>query len=368
MSFNVLKINRDNLRNNINIIRNISKGAKVCIPVKANAYGHGLELVVEHTKDLVDYFAVACISEAQRVFNIVPDKDILVFGAIERSNILDVFHNDFIISIQSLDDILYLEECSKVYLKKVRAHININTGMNRMGVNFNAYEDIITAAYNSKYVDLLGVYSHFACADNKDHPANKKQITRFKEIMSFAKSLDENIICHLANSYGLIGQKNIEFDMVRTGILTYGHLPYFYVDREVREIKPIARLVSKIVKIFTLDEDDGVGYSLVYRGAQNEQIATLPIGYGDGFFRALGDRGMVCIDGNLYPIVGRISMDALAISLGQNSNGIKIGDEVELISDAPKKRNSAFFIAQLVNTIEYDVTSVLNERIDRVVV
>ena len=361
---NVLEINVQILRNNIKLIKKYVGNVRICFPVKANAYGHGLELIVQHSHDLVDFFAVANILEAFRVLDVV-EKSVMIFGVIEYNYIDRILSKNIRVSIQDYNDIEKLEKFAKYYNKKPFVHVNINTGMNRMGVDYNDACRTIQKAYESDWLILEGVYSHLACADNRDHPTNIKQKNRFDSIVEFTKELSQDIICHLSNSYGFLGQKGICYDMVRPGILSYGFLPEFYVDRVIREIKPIARLISEVVKIITLQEGEGVGYSLIYRGYEGEQLAVIPIGYGDGFPRELGDRGFVSINGVMYPMAGRMSMDGLTVSLGHNEHNVKVGDVVELISDIPRNRNSAFLIAKQTNTIEYDIMSTLNDRVIR---
>ncbi|MBK2106956.1 alanine racemase [Francisella philomiragia] len=364
---NILEISKQTLRNNIKIIREYVGNAKICFPVKANAYGHGIEEIVENTHDLVDFFAVANSLEAFRV-TAITKKPVLVFGVIYYEYLERMVSENIRVSIQDYDDIEKLEQIAKELNKKIYVHINVNTGMNRMGVCYNDVCRTIKRAYNSKWIILEGVYSHLACADNRDHPTNAKQKKRFSEIVEYAKELSQDIICHLSNSYGFLGDKEICYDMVRPGILIYGFLPEFYVERSIREIKPIARLLSKVVKIIELEEGDGVGYSMIYRGFDGEKVAVIPIGYGDGFPRELGDRGFVNIDNVMYPMAGRMSMDGLTVSLGHNEHNVKVGDVVELISDIPRNRNSAFLMAKQVNTIEYDIMSTLNDRIIREVI
>lgn len=365
MNANILEINIKALRKNISIIKAYTQ-TKFCFPVKANAYGHGLDIIVKNSYDLVDYFAVACLSEAIQVYSACHEKPILVFGRVEYDDISKVLDCDFIYSIHSIEDIRSLSKIAKESSIKVKVHININTGMNRMGVGFDSYKEVIDKAYNSQHIELLGVYSHFACADDKNHPFNLQQNQKFKEVVAYIKSIKENVICHLANSYGLVGQADVCYDMVRPGILSYGFLPEFEVDDMVKEIQPIARLTSEIIKIISLNDGDSVGYSLLHKGFEGEYIATIPIGYGDGFFRALGGKGFVTIDEDIYPIVGKMSMDAMAISLGSNHKSLRVGNQVEIISNNPSLPNSAKSIAKLLNTIEYDVAATLNERIVRI--
>ncbi|API86526.1 alanine racemase [Francisella uliginis] len=364
MDVNFLELDIATLRNNISIIRAYTQ-TKLCLPVKANAYGHDLQLVVKNTQNIVDFYATACASEALGVYEVSANKPILIFGVIEDCYLKELIDREIRISVHRFKDIDKIEHYAKQSAKKAKVHIFINTGMNMLGINCEHVADIVERVQASKYIDLEGVYSHLACADEKDNPYNQIQIEKFIEIHEFVKSVNSKIICHLANSYGCIGQADIGFDMVRPGILSYGFLPEFRVDEKLKAIQPVAKLVTQIVKLIKLDEMFEVGYSISYRGRKGEYIAILPVGYGDGFPRELGNKGVVYAQGESYPIVGRINMDALAISLGNNALDIKVGDQVELISNKPERKNSAKAVAKKLQTIEYDIITTLNQRIIR---
>jgi alanine racemase len=367
MSSNYLKICSDTLQNNLNIIRTEANGAKVCLPVKANAYGHGIEQIVSIAKDHVDYFAVANLDEALLVNHFCDYKPVLIFGAIDFDNLHKACAH-FHFSIQEQSDVQRLNDVCDNRSKKIKVHININTGMNRMGIDFNCFENVISEVVNSKNIDIIGVYSHFACADDLHNPQNTIQSDRFAIIHDFVSKLDGDIICHLSNSYGFVGQSNSTYDMVRVGILSYGYLPSFAVNETVSKIMPIASLTTQISKTMVLKSDfTGVGYSHRYYGVTDEHIAILPIGYGDGFFRSLGGKSHVIIAGSNYPIVGSISMDALAISLGSDDN-IKLGDEAIVISSNPADANSARSLARIINTIEYEIITNISSRVFRKIV
>ncbi|MED7788296.1 alanine racemase [Francisella sp. 19X1-34] len=361
---NFLELDIATLRNNISIIKKYTQ-TKLCLPVKANAYGHDLNIVVKNTKDLVDFYATACASEALEVYKGCSVTPILIFGVIETYYLKELINKQIRLSIHRFRDIQDIEHYAKQSGKKAKVHIFANTGMNMLGINSEHIADIVEKVQRSKYIDLEGIYSHLACADEKDNSFNQVQITRFRYIQQFAKSINNQIICHLANSYGCIGQDNISFDMVRPGILSYGFLPDFSVSKHLEAIKPVASLVTQIVKLITLDKIFEVGYSISYVGKKGEYIAILPVGYGDGFSRALGNNGFVYIKDKYYPIIGRVNMDALAISLGSNDQKFKVGDRVELISNKPERLNSAKAIAKSLQTIEYDIIATLNQRIIR---
>ncbi|MCL4126096.1 UNVERIFIED_CONTAM: hypothetical protein GTU68_062627, partial [Idotea baltica] len=362
---NILKVNKVAIRKNISIIKNIAGGAKVCFPVKANAYGHEISVIVPMTTDLIDFYAVANIDEAVETTKYT-NKPILVFGYINFEQINEVIGYDLRVSAQDVSDLMRLEKVVRKSDIKIKVHIAVNTGMNRMGMTCTEAKEAIDFAYKSKSIVLEGVYSHLACADQKDHRSNRNQIDRFEEISHYAKSVNGNILCHLANSYGLLGGYDITYDMVRPGIAIYGYLPRFEVCDEAKGIRPVVTLISRVAKIIVLGEtSSGVGYSLTYKGETSERIATIPIGYGDGIPRNYGNEvGCVTISGKYYPIVGRISMDALAVSLTKDCT-VKVNDKVEIISDKPSHKNSVKSIAEKLDTIEYDVVTSLNKRLIR---
>jgi len=364
MDTNILEINSKILRNNISIIKEYTK-TKFCLPVKANAYGHGLEIIVKNTNDIVDFYAVACATEALEVCKYSFEVPVLVFGVVEATYVSELIKRDVRFSIHSMADIEKLEYYAQKNNKKVKVHIFVNTGMNMLGVDYKDACNVITQFYKSVYIELEGVYSHLACADDKENTFNQLQIERFLKVANFAKAKKETVMCHLANSYASIGQADISLDMVRPGILSYGFLPEFEIDESLKQIKPIAKLETRIIRIITLKDMLEVGYSISYYGEADEQIAILPIGYGDGFPRELGNAGCVYIDGNKYQIIGRINMDALAVSLGNNDYNINVGEQAELISNNPNKHNSTKNIAKMLGTIEYDVVSTLNSRVMR---
>jgi alanine racemase len=368
---NILKISSKTLRNNIAIIKQYTK-TKFCLPVKANAYGHGLELIVRNTNDIVDFYAVACATEALEVCKYSFEVPVLIFGVVEATYVSELIKRDVRFSIHSVTDIEKLEYYAQKNNKKIKAHIFVNTGMNMLGVDYTNAKESIDSVLSSKYIELEGVYSHLACADDKYNTFNDLQIERFLKVVDLVKSKKETVICHLANSYASIGRGDTSLDMIRPGILSYGFLPEFKVNESLKKIQPIAKLNTQVIRIITLKDMQEVGYSISYSGEVDEQIAILPIGYGDGFPRLLGNKGCVYIDSVgkdiSYPIIGRINMDALAVSLGQNNTGIKVGDVVTVISDNPTKQNSAKNIAKTLGTIEYDIITTLSKRIVRKVI
>lgn len=364
MDINFLELNISALRNNISIIKQYTQ-TKFCLPVKANAYGHGLQNIVKNTRDIVDFYATACAAEALKVYKNSFEVPILVFGVVESDYIEQLIRKDIRISVHNLEDIIKIENHAKHCSRKAKVHVFVNTGMNMLGVDYEQAKEAIKRIRESRFIVLEGVYSHLACADEQDHTFNRLQIQRFQKLRDFVNNLDYKVICHLANSYGCIGQENIAFDMVRPGILSYGFLPYFEVGQSLQKIQPIAKLTSQVIKIIRLDNMPEVGYSISYIGEKGEYIAIAPVGYGDGFPRELGNSGVIYIKNKKYPIVGRVNMDALAISLGDNVNNIKEGNIVELISDVSSKPNSAKNIAKKLDTIEYDIIATLNGRVIR---
>ena len=364
MDKNIFEIDIKALRDNICILKNYTN-TKLCLPIKANAYGHGLDVVVRYTHDIVDFYATSSAREALSVFKYSLNIPVLILGFVEDTYIKELVEKDVRFTIHSLFDIDKFESYAKEFSKNIKVHLFINTGMNISGVDYTKAKDAINRINNSKYINLEGVYSHLACADEKDHPFNKFQIDKFQSIVDYVKNIDIDIICHLANSYGSIGQKNISYDMIRPGILSYGFLPKFSIVESLKEIKPIGKLLAPIVKIIKLSDFTKVGYAITYEGELDEQIAILPIGYGDGIFRKMGNHGYVYIGDNPYKIVGRVNMDALSVSLGDNQYSVKVGDQAELISNLPNRKNSVKNIAKFLDTIEYEIITSINKRVMR---
>lgn len=365
MHFTQIIIDSKQLINNVKTIRNrIGYKCKYCLPLKANAYGHGLLGVANIVEKYVDYFAVGCLDEGIALRQNGIKLPILVFGGFFDQQILELVSNDLEVTITSLEDAISLFKFCTLNSLTCKVHIKINTGMNRGGVFHHQAKEVIEYILNNPIINLVGIYSHFISSDAPVKDVGNRQISLFAEISDYAKSLKPELICHMANSGGVVFYPESYFDMVRPGILTYGHTTY--PDRAFRiiSVKPCFQLVSKVMHITKLPKGSGVSYDHNYKTSDNENIATIPIGYGDGWRRSLFNKKQELIIRNKkYLIVGNICMDML---MARVDDDVRVGDEVLLIGFAENESVTVREISEQLGTIDAEVMAGFTSRIPRI--
>lgn len=356
---------------NLKIIRNhletLNNNSLFCLPVKANAYGHDLVNIAKISEEYVDYFGVSCLSEGITLRNNNITKPILVFGAFSYEQIEDLVNYNLDITISSI----YKMELVREYLIKknltARVHIKIDTGMNRIGVRPENAIHLIEKVLENNSFNLIGIYSHLACADDpSQNQITQNQIDSFKKIIDYTKEKKPNVICHIANSGGLLNFPESYFDMIRPGILSYGYYPNGNnIPQTLQNIKPCFTLKSKIVYFKVVTKNQGISYNHTYITKEQTRIVTLPIGYGDGYKRALSNKGQVIINGKKHSIAGIICMDMLMVDIGNNGEAF-IDDEVILIGSQQHQTITLEEVANLCNTITYEILVSFTDRIPRI--
>lgn len=359
-------INKQQFIENLTIIRNkIGSQTKLCLPVKANAYGHGLVTTAKIAESHVDYLAVACLDEGVSLVKNGIKKPILVFGAFDDAQIPDLISNKLEVTVTSIEKAKQLAAycCTIEIICKV--HVKADTGMHRIGALDNEIYDLINYVANNPVLEFVGVYSHLASSDSPHRELTDQQIAKFKQIADYAKSLKSNIICHLANSGGVIYYPESYFDMVRPGIVSYGYPAHPETAQALLPVKPCLKLVSRVMQVKQLAPNTGISYGHRYVTTESEYIATVAIGYGDGFRRSLSNKNQqVLINGKKYPIVGNICMDMLMVSLGKDSS-THVGDEVVVIGMQNKQHIDIREISDKLDTIDYEVLVGFTDRIPR---
>lgn len=251
--------------------------------------------------------------------------------------------------------------------KRAKVHIKIDTGMGRLGFRCNdeAIEKI-KMIKSMEYIDIEGIYSHFAVADEKDKTYSYMQIEKFKNIVE--KLEKEGIIIktkHMANSAGIIDLEESYFDAVRPGIMLYGYYPSEEVNKEKVDLKIVMSLKSKVAMVKKVDKGTSISYGRKYIAKDERIIATLPFGYADGFTRMMSGNAKVLINGQDAEIVGRICMDQCMADI-THINDVKIGDEVVVLGEVGDKKITADDIASRLNTISYEVLCMVSKRVPRV--
>ncbi|NOV00258.1 alanine racemase [Paenibacillus planticolens] len=364
-----VEISLDALRSNIEGFQKIlPAGMKQMAVVKADAYGHGaVEVSKEALAAGVDYLGVAFFDEALELRNAGITAPILVLGytppeGVERARELDVT-----IAVYSHDVLKELQ--AQRHKKKLKIHIKLDTGMGRLGLHTEADAiPFIEQALTLPNVEVEGLFTHYANADEVDKSYTLEQYRRFERIVSYFT--DKGVAfpyIHAGNSAAAIDLPGLTYSMVRLGISMYGLYPSEDVDQTKIKLKPVLSLKTGIVHLKTLPPDSGVSYGTIYHTKGEEQIGTLPIGYADGFSRMLSGKAEVLVRGKRVPVVGRICMDQCMINVSDVTD-VQALDEVVLIGEQDGERITAEDIADQLGTVNYEVICMISHRVARVYV
>ena len=359
------EINLDNIKFNLNNIKKLlKKDTKVCGIVKANAYGHGSVMVAKLLeKENVDYLGVARLEEAIELRQNNIKLPILCLGYIPEESLDIAIKNNITLTVFSLEMANKINNLASRIKQKVLVHIKIDTGMTRIGfqVNESTIEEI-SKINELEFIELQGIYTHFATADEKSKEFTNIQVDRFKFIIESLKNKGIIIpIKHISNSAAIIDFDDLDFDMVRCGIILYGHYPSEEVKKSNINLRPAMTLKTKISHIKDVESNTGISYGLKYKTNHNEKIITIPIGYADGFTR-MQNNPKVYVKGKAFNVVGRICMDQCMVKIDEDID-IKVGDEVIIFGEDNKNIE---LIANDLGTINYEVLCMISRRVDRV--
>jgi alanine racemase len=357
-------VDLDVLGGNLRAIR-AHVGVPVMAIVKANAYGHGLVPVAHHLQAQgVEQLGVAFVEEGMALRRAGITVPILVLGGILGRQVAQLIQHDLEITVSSLDKLRKVEAAAERLGRKAVIHLKIDTGMERIGVHSYSCAAMIEAAVASQWCEVKGVYSHLACADDPTSPMTAQQLERFLEACAHFERIGAPMpIRHLANSGGVLHYPQTWLDMVRPGIMLYGVLPDPAAHRTV-DVKPALSLISQVVYFKTVLAGHPVGYGATWAPQQDTHVVTVPIGYGDGYPRALSNCGEVLIRGQRRPIVGRLCMDQFMVDLGPDGSAY-VEDDVVLIGAQGGETISVEDVAQRAGTIGYEILTRLNERVPR---
>ena len=359
------EINLDNIKYNLrNIKKILNEDTKICGVVKANAYGHGAVEVAKILElEKVDYLAVARLEEAIELKENNIKLPILCLGFIPEEGLEIAIRHNIILTVFSLDMAQRINVISQRIKQSAFVHIKIDTGMTRIGFQPNeSTAEAISKIYGLEYVNIEGIYTHFAAADEEDKTFTNTQADRFKFVVERLEDKGINIpIKHVSNSAATMDCSDLRFNMVRCGIILYGHYPSEEVNKENLSLKPAMTLKTSISHIKDVETGVGISYGLKYRTECTEKIVTIPIGYADGFTR-MQKKPTVYIKGKAFDVIGRICMDQCMVKIDENID-IKVGDEVIIFGDGGKNVEE---IAMDLETINYEVLCMVSRRVDRV--
>jgi len=361
------RIFRDAIAENFAEFKQLAPQSRMMAVVKADAYGHGLLHCARLFSDLhTDYFGVGFVEEGIALRRAGIREPILALGGIVGSQIDLFLEYDVDLTASSVFKLEAMNREALAAGKTARVHLKIDTGMNRIGQNFRTAENLFKAAKAATHVHVVGIYSHLATAEEPDDSFARLQISRFAEIRELARSCGfQDALFHLANSAGTIRFDDARMDMIRPGIGLYGQHASASL-QNVFPLLPAHQLVSEIVYVKGVRKGEGVSYNLKWTAPENVWVATVPVGYGDGYPRQFSNKAHVLIRGKRYPIVGTVCMDQFMVNLGHDRHDI--GEEVVLWGKQGSEEITLWELCEAGGFIPYELPIYLTGRVPRLFV
>ena len=357
------------LKRNFFNIRKKTKNVKIMAVVKADAYGHGIKETAVFLSSLgtkkPEYFAVAFPDEAVELRKAGIKEPILVFEPFTKDQVNDLFRYDLIASVFAEEHIRNLKQGQKRNgKKKIKVHIKINTGMNRLGINYIRAFDFIKKIDSDNNFEIDGIYTHFANSEETSKAFPRLQIKRFNDLLDkLEKNNIKTGLKHAANSGAIIDLPESYYDMVRPGILMYGYYPSLETSESIK-LEPVMSIISKVSSKSEIQKGDTVSYSRKFTAKKRTKIVSVPLGYADGFSRGLSNKSQAIIRGKKYQQIGNVSMDRIMFKI--NNDNIKVGDKVVILGNEKNEEITAWDWCKVLNTIPYEVMCIIGKRIERV--
>lgn len=364
-----VRIDLDAIAHNINEVKKrIPSGTKVLAVVKTNAYGHGAVAVSRRLHEIVDYFAVADLDEAVELRDAGITKPILILGYTSAAESEELIRNDISQTVYNYDMARFISDAAVRLGSTGKIHIAADTGMTRIGYDYNetSMEEIVKIS-RLPNIDIEGLFTHFSCADMCDKTYSIMQMKKFEDFNAGLKNHNINIPnIHMCNSAGIVEFDDNRYDMVRSGIITYGLLPSDEVDLKEMNLKPALEWKAHVVNLKTVPAGVGVSYGATYVTDRETKIATVSVGYGDGYPRSLSSRGKVIIKGKFAPIIGRVCMDQMMVDVTDIDENICIEDEVTLVGQDGGCVLSVEDVAEMSGRFNYEFVCDIGRRVTRV--
>lgn len=334
--------------------------------LKANAYGHGMVRIAQWVQELgADYIGVAVLEEGILLRQNGISVPILVLGGILGNQVPHFIKYDLTLTASSIEKLIQINDAAKQMRTKAKVHLKIDTGMERIGVHYYNAENFLETALKCQHVEVEGIFSHFANADTADLEHARLQLTRFEEVLNFYKkrNIKPPALKHMANSGAILQLPEANFDMVRPGILLYGIYPSEDVKQTI-SVKPALRWKSRVVYFKVIQPGCPVGYGSTWKSDRQIRAVTVPVGYGDGYFRTMSHKAQVLLNGKKYPIIGTIAMDQIVVNIGDDS--AFNDDEVILLGESRGKTIRCEDLASWAGTNAYEILTNINTRVPRI--
>ncbi len=356
-----IEIDLSSLKHNVEEIKKILKpNTKIMAVVKANAYGHGLTTISSYLNTLgIMDFAVATLEEGMNLRKNGIKGNILILGYTSIENLKYVSEYNL---IQTIVDESYAKKLKKLNIP-LKVQIKVNTGMNRIGISYQK-KDTIKEIYQYSNLEVMGLFSHLSSSEQyekEDIGFTNKQINRFHDVINYLKEQNINYgKIHLQSSYGLVNYPELEYDYTRIGMILYGNHSEKNMHLKINlDLKPILSLKARVTSVKEIEEGETVGYDRTYQANSIKKVATISIGYADGYPRNLSGKAFVFVNGFYGTIIGRICMDQLMLDV--TGIEVNVGDIVTLIGLEEKVR--AEFVSYQAGTITNELLSRLGSRL-----
>jgi alanine racemase len=360
----VVEVDLGRLTDNFLAIQRAVAPAIVMPILKANAYGLGLVEVGRHLVSLGSrYLGVAFLQEGAALREAGIATPILVLGGILGDQVPYFLEYDLTVTASSVDKLQQIDEAARRMGVTAKIHLKIDTGMERIGVHHYSARTLLEAAMRARHCRVEGIFSHLANSETADLTSARHQLRRFSEVLALCDELGSAPpLRHIANSGAILQLPESHLDMVRPGILLYG----VYPSREVRRtiaVQPALSWKSRVAYFKVVKPGHPVSYGSTWQADHPVRVVTIPVGYGDGYFRSLSNRAAVIIRGKRYPVVGRVCMDQIMVNIEWDS--AYNGDEVVLLGAAGGESVSCEDLADWAGTIPYEVLTSISARVPR---
>ena len=366
-------INSEALIGNVEKLRSLTPdGTKFCAVVKANAYGHGMGEVVSILRDqAVDFFAVASIYEAMYISPLVPFQSIIIFEplhvAMSKTQVFLCTKHNFHTITAGMDGLMHAANLLKDSDDILKVHINVETGMGRLGADSDDAVEMLKFIDENANLKLAGVYTHFATADEDDLSYAYEQLDNFNMFLNQTDVQSRgDVIVHAANSAATLKLPEAHFDMVRCGISMYGYYSRPQKNPPV-ELKPVMKLVAPVVHIKRIQANHSVSYGRSFVTNRETLSAVVSFGYSDGYFRAYANKSKVLVDNKVASVMGRVCMDQVLVDV-TDIPSVKVGDHVTMLDDNLDSPCNAYTLAEIADTICYEILICVHAHVKRVIV
>lgn len=348
--------------------KRLPEGVKLLGVVKANAYGHGAVPVASYLENQVDYFATATIEEAVELRENGISAPILILGYVSPSQYGDLVEYDITQTIDSYAQALALEKEAARQNRKAKAHLAVDTGMTRIGFQVTEHDaDVAAKIADLPHIELEGMFTHFSCADQEDKTYCSMQMEKYDKMTALLAERGVTIpLRHICNSAGIMEFDDHRFEMVRSGIITYGIYPSEEVKKERLNLIPALSWKSHVIHVKEVGPGIGVSYGATYVTEKPmTRIATVSAGYADGYPRALSNQGCVLIHGKKAPIIGRICMDQMMVDVTDIPD-VQVEDVVTLVGTDGDETITIEEIANPAARFDYEMLCDISSRVTRV--